>query len=169
MPFGLTNAPASFQHFINDTLREYLDLFCTAYIDNILIDSDSLEEHRLQVRTVLRALGTAGLSLKPEKCEFHVQKTKFLGLSVSSKVTSMDTANVVTITEWPFPESVIAVQTFLGFVNFYRRFIQGYSEVFSPLKALTKKGVQFQWSSAAEAAFHSKKYSPMECNYQIYN
>jgi hypothetical protein len=71
MPFGLTNAPTSFQHFINNVLRYYLDVFVTAYVDDILIFSNNLEEHRKHVPEVLEALSEVGLHLKPEKCEFH--------------------------------------------------------------------------------------------------
>jgi hypothetical protein len=71
MPFGLTNTSASFQHFINDVLCPYLDVFITAYLDNILIYSNNLEDHQRHVLKVLEALTKAGLHLKPEKCEFH--------------------------------------------------------------------------------------------------
>jgi hypothetical protein len=71
MPFGLTNAPADFQHFINDVLCPYLDVFVTAYLDDILIYSDNLKDHQDHVLKVLKALSEAGLHLKPEKCEFH--------------------------------------------------------------------------------------------------
>ena len=72
MPFELTNALASFQHFINNTLQDFLDVFCTAYLYHILIYSDSLAEHRVHVRQVLQQLKEAELYLKPEQCEFHV-------------------------------------------------------------------------------------------------
>jgi hypothetical protein len=71
MPFGLTNAPASFQHFINDVLRPYLDIFITAYLDDILIYSDNLNDHQNHILKVLEELSEAGLYLKPDKCEFH--------------------------------------------------------------------------------------------------
>jgi hypothetical protein len=71
MPFGLTNAPASFQHFINDILRPYLHVFITAYLDDILIYSDNLDEHCIHVQKVLQALSDTDLHLKPEKCKFH--------------------------------------------------------------------------------------------------
>jgi hypothetical protein len=97
MPFGLTNAPASFQHFINDTLRDFLDVFCTAYLDDILIYSDSLAEHQIHVRQVLKKLQQAGLYLKPEKCEFHVQEVKYLGLIITTKGIQMDPAKVAAV------------------------------------------------------------------------
>ena len=77
MPFGLTNAPADFQKFINDTLRPYLDIFCTVYLDNILVYSNTLDEHKIHVRRILEALSSAGLLVKPEKCEFHHQEVKY--------------------------------------------------------------------------------------------
>ena len=83
MPFGRMNAPALFQHLINDTLWEFLDIFCTAYLDDILIYSDTLEEYKAHVTSTLRKLESAGLSLKPGKCEFHTQKVKYLGLYIT--------------------------------------------------------------------------------------
>jgi len=71
MPFGLRNAPADFQAFINNVLRTYLDDFCTAYIDDIMIYSNTLKKHKEKVYKVLKALSDAGLHLKPEKCQFH--------------------------------------------------------------------------------------------------
>jgi hypothetical protein len=99
MPFGLTNAPASFQHFINDVLRPYLDVFFTAYLDDILIYIDNLEEHKKNVLKVLEALSEVGLHLKPEKCEFHQQEVKYLGFIILTSRTKMDPAKVATIKE----------------------------------------------------------------------
>ena len=79
MPFGLTNAPADFQAFINEVLQPFLDVFCTAYLDDILIYSSTLEEHREHIYKVLAALTEAGLHLQPEKCMFHQQEVKYLG------------------------------------------------------------------------------------------
>jgi hypothetical protein len=84
MPFGLTNGPASFQHYVNDALREYLDIFCTAYLDDILIYSNSLKEHEKHVRQVLERLREFGLQADIAKCEFHVQEVKYLGLIVGT-------------------------------------------------------------------------------------
>jgi hypothetical protein len=90
MPFGLTNTTAIFQHFINNTLREYLDVFCTAYLDDILIYSDTLEEHKVHVWQVLKKLQQAGILLKAEKCEFFTQKTTYIGLIVLPRSIIMD-------------------------------------------------------------------------------
>jgi hypothetical protein len=103
MPFHLTNAPASFQHFINDVLRPYLDVFVTAYLDDILIYSNSLEEYRKHVVKVLEALSEADLHLKPKKCEFRQREVKYLGFIISTSRTKMDPAKVATIQEWPEP------------------------------------------------------------------
>lgn len=104
MPFGLINAPASIQHFINDILHEYLHVFCTAYIDDILIYSDILEEHCLYARTLLQSIKKAGLYLQLEMCEFHVQQTDWLGLNISTEGISVDPTKVATVKEWASPE-----------------------------------------------------------------
>jgi hypothetical protein len=97
MLFGLTNIPTSFQHFINNVLRPYLDIFVTAYLDNILIFSDNLDEYWKYVLKVLEVLSEAGLHLKPEKCKFHQQEVKYLGIIISTSRTKMDPAKVATI------------------------------------------------------------------------
>ena len=97
MPFGLTNAPADFQRFINDVLRPFLDEFCIAYLDDILIYSESIEEHRIQVRRVMEALSQAGLYLKPEKCTFYKIEVKYLGLIISAEGVKMDPKKIEAI------------------------------------------------------------------------
>jgi len=137
MPFGLTNAPADFQHFINDVLAPFLDQFTTAYLDDILIYSDTLDEHKEHVRQVLEALRKNQLHLKPEKCEFFLDEVKYLGLIIGREGIKMDPAKVETVKDWPTPENLKDVRSFLGFANFYRRFIRGYSDVVRPLTELT--------------------------------
>lgn len=157
MPFGLTNAPADFQHFINDVLRPFLDTFCTAYLDDILIFSDTLEQHQKHVLQVLDALCKAGLALKPEKCEFHRTSVSYLGLIVSTEGLKMDPRKVEAVSEWPEPKKLKDVQAFLGFANFYRRFIMGYSKIVAPLTALTKKDTKFDFNDSCRKAFQHLK------------
>jgi hypothetical protein len=153
MPFGLCNAPGSFQHFTNDTFKDFLDDFLVVYLDDLLIYSDTLEEHKKHIRLVLQRLQDAGLYLKPEKSVFHAQKISFLGFIISPEGVSMDPVKVEAITSWPEPQSAHDIQVFLGFANFYRRFIQKYSKIAAPLTNLLKKGVPFQWSKKPRAAF----------------
>ena len=140
MPFGLTNAPASMQAYANDCLRDYLDLFCIVYLDDILIYSNTLEEHISHVRQVLTRLREFGLSCKLEKCEFHTSTLSFLGFVISPSGISMDPDRIAAIVEWPAPESAHDIQVFLGFANFYRRFVDGFSRVISPITILLRKG-----------------------------
>ncbi|XP_063806789.1 uncharacterized protein LOC134990792, partial [Pseudophryne corroboree] len=154
MPFGLSNAPAVFQEFMNDVLREYLDRFLVVYLDDILIFSHSLEEHRKHVRLVLQKLRDHQLGAKLEKCEFEVQQIAFLGYIISSEGFQMEGSKVQAVLDWVQPTSLKALQRFLGFANFYRRFIAGFSSIVAPLVALTKKGADVaHWSCEAKAAF----------------
>jgi transposase InsO family protein len=157
MPFGLTGAPATFQRYINDTLREYLDVFCTAYLDDILIYSRTRSDHINHVRLVLGRLREAGLFAKIEKCEFLVHETKFLGIIVGRDGICMDPDKVKTIVEWQTPSCVTDVQAFIGFGNFYRRFIKDFSKIITPLVALTRKGIPFKWSPACQSSFETLK------------
>ena len=100
MPFGLTGAPATFQRFINDTLRDYLDVFCTAYLDDILIYSKTRTEHINHVRSVLQKLREAGLYAKIQKYEFIVPETKFLGIIIGRDSIRIDPDKVKTIVNW---------------------------------------------------------------------
>ncbi|KAF4301497.1 hypothetical protein GTA08_BOTSDO10546 [Botryosphaeria dothidea] len=145
MPFGLTNAPATFQAMINDTLREYLDVFCTAYLDDILIYSETLEEHQEHVEKVLKKLQERKLQVKPEKCAFHVQEVEFLGFIIRPGEVIIDPKKVDSILSWPIPKNLREVQSFLGFANFYRRFIRDYAKLAEPLTRLTRKDTRFDW------------------------
>jgi len=157
MPFGLTGGPGSFQSYINNILRAYLDFFCVVYLDDILIYSDNDEEHIQHVRLVLKALQEHGLYVKLEKCEFHVQEITFLGFVITPNGIHMDSDHIATVTEWPVPRSITEVQIFLGFTNFYRRFIDGYSRVVIPITSLLRKGRRFEWNSHAQEAFDNLK------------
>ncbi len=118
-----------------------------------MIFSSSLQEHVQHVRRVLQRLLENGLFVKAEKCAFHAQSVPFLGFIVSPEGVRMDPDKVKAVVSWPTPDSRKALQRFLGFANFYRRFIRNFSQLAAPLTALTSTKTAFRWSNAAEAAF----------------
>src|SRR5882724_230173 len=135
------------------------DIFIVIYLDDILIFSDSLEEHQVHVRRVLERLREYDLHSKPEKCLFHMQKIEFLGFMVTPTGISMDTAKTDAVSIWPTPTNLKAVQGFLGFANFYRRFIVGFSDIVIPLICLTRKDTPFAWVPDHTAAFEILKHA----------
>ncbi|GAA6045823.1 hypothetical protein JCM8097_006650, partial [Rhodosporidiobolus ruineniae] len=153
MPFGLTNAPAAFQHLINDTFRPFLDSFVVVYLDDILIYSLTQEDHDRHVKLVLDKMREARLFAKAEKCSFDSSSTEYLGFIVDRDGLRMDPSKVDSVRSWPLPSSVKEVQSFLGFANFYRRFIKDYSKIAAPLTRLTKKDAVFKMDDAAIGAF----------------
>jgi hypothetical protein len=138
MPFGLANSPAAFQSYINATLWPYLDVFVMAYLDDIVVYSNTVEEHRKHVRTVLEALLKAGLYLKLRKCEFNVKEIRFVGYIITPEEVRMEKDRIATIDEWPMPDSHRDIQVFLGFANFYRRFIKSFLRIVRPMTAMLK-------------------------------
>jgi hypothetical protein len=155
MPFGLCNAPGTFQHYMNETFREFLDKFLVIYLDDFLVYSNNLKEHKMHVRQVLERLREAGLYLKPSKCQFHAEEVEFLGFVIGKNGVAMDPGKVESITSWPTPKSVHDIRTFLGLANFYRRFIKDFSKLASPITRLLKKenNKSFQWTEDAQKAF----------------
>uniref|UniRef100_A0A9J8AAP7 ribonuclease H n=1 Tax=Cyprinus carpio carpio TaxID=630221 RepID=A0A9J8AAP7_CYPCA len=135
--FGLTNAPAVFQALVNDVLRDMVNKFVFVYLDDILIFSPSLQVHTQHVCQVLQRLLENQLYVKAEKCIFHSKSVRFLGYIISAEGIKADPAKVRAVAEWPPPDSRKALQRFLGFANFYRRFIRNFSQVAAPLTALT--------------------------------
>ena len=157
MPFGLTNAPAVFQRLVNDVLGDMINRFVFVYLDDILVFSRTEAEHVVQVRQVLKRLLENRLYVKAEKCDFHCTTTTFLGYIISPGNLSMDPEKVKAVVEWPSPTNRRELQRFLGFANFYRRFIRGYSSIAAPLTALTSSRITFSWNPLAERAFETLK------------
>ncbi|GLB43475.1 putative retrotransposable element tf2 155 kda protein type 1-like [Lyophyllum shimeji] len=158
MFFGLTNSPATFQTVMNDIFRDLIaqGVVCV-YLDDILIYTKTLEEHRRITRIVLDRLREHRLFLKPEKCEFERTEIEYLGLIISHGTASMDPVKVAGVAEWPVPKNKKEVQSFLGFTNFYRRFIRDFSHHARPLFDLTAKDVAWTWGSGQQDAFDSLK------------
>lgn len=159
MPFGLSNAPATFQHMINDIFRDMLDNFVIAYLDDILIFSATQQQHNQHVSQVLQRLKDHHLYAKLEKCSFDQHKVEFLGHIISPKGIGMDDSKVTAIRQWSSPNSVKELQVFLGFANYYRKFIANYSKIALPMTTLlsTKSKQPWFWTEAAQSAFDSLK------------
>jgi hypothetical protein len=157
MPFGLTNAPAAFQRFMNDIFSDLLDVTVIVYLDDILIFSDDRAKHKEHVREVLRRLRIHGLYARPDKCLFSVESVSYLGFILSPDGLKMDPVKIQAIMDWPEPKKVKDVQSFLGFANFYRRFISDYSDIVIPLTRLTRKGIKWNFSDEARKAFETLK------------
>ncbi|UTT88943.1 hypothetical protein NDA17_004338 [Ustilago hordei] len=157
MPFGLANAPAHFQSFINDIFRDIIGVYVVVYLDDFLIFSDTEEVHVKHVTEVLTRLRSNRLFAKLSKCEFHTKTVEFLGYIIKPTGIEMDPEKVRTVKEWPMPESIHDIQRFLGFANFYRRFIAHFARIAKPLTALVKpieRFKKFELPEEAQQAFH---------------
>ncbi|MBW0566480.1 hypothetical protein O181_106195 [Austropuccinia psidii MF-1] len=157
MPFGLTNAPASFQNLVNDIFQDLLDVYVVVYLDDIMVFSKSEEEHVTPVSTVLSRLKANNLFAKASKCLFHVSSVEYLGYVVSSEGLKMDQAKVQQILNWPPPRNLKPLQSFVGFANFYHRFIKNYSKKISSLTSFLKKDSCFPLNEEALSQFHQLK------------
>jgi hypothetical protein len=155
LPFGLTNGPATFQSYINDALRDLLDVICTAYLDDVLIYSEDESQHKAHVKQVVERLRAAGLQADIKKCEFGVKRTKYLGFILSTEGVQVDPEKIGVIAGWSPPRTVKGVQSFLGFCNFYRRFIRDYSRIAAPLTRLTRADQVFDFDDQCIQAFNT--------------
>ena len=163
MPFGLTNAPATFQWLMNQLFTGPKWQFLFVYLDDLLIVSQSYEEHLEHIKQVLRQLEESGLRLQPEKCSFAQTEVEYLGHTLSPDGVRPNDCKVKAVKEFPRPTSSREVKGFLGLVNFYRRHLPNLAAVTRPLTALTRKDkstgatVPFVWSDQCELAFQDVK------------
>ena len=157
MPFGLTNAPAVFQSLVNDILRDKINKTAVVFLDDILVFSQTVEEHIVHVRSILQRLLENRLFVKAEKCDFHAASVEFLGHIVQEGSVRADPKKVAAVENWERPTNRTQLRRFLGFANFYRKFIRGFSQIATPLNALTSPAVPFLWSPEADDAFSRLK------------
>ena len=157
LPFGLTNAPSTFMNLMQDVLREYLDKFCISFLDDILIYSDTLEEHIKHVNLVLSKLRQHKLQAKLSKCEFVRTSIEFLGYVISADGIGMVENKVKAILDWPAPRTVKQLRSFLGLAGFYRSFIRMFSHTVAPLNDLLKKESFYNWTPVHQTAFETLK------------
>ena len=158
MYFGFSNAPATYQAMMNDILGDLIaEGHVMVYLDDILIYSNDRKQHREITRRVLQRLRDNDLFAKAEKCFFERDSIEYLGMIISKGHVAMDPKKVSGVTEWPVPIKVKQVQAFLGFANFYRRFIKDFAKIAKPLTELTKKDKPWAWSGEQQKAFEDLK------------
>jgi len=146
MPFGLTNTPAAFQQFVNTIFADMLDVCIIVYLDDILIYSEDMESHQQHVWEVLCRLQLHSLFAKLEKCEFHSDSVEYLSYQLSPDSLTMSPDKIQTISDWPEPQKVKDIQSFLGFTNFYCQFIFNYLDIVVPLTQITRKDAPWNFS-----------------------
>jgi len=157
MPFGLTNAPSTFQDMMNHILSDLLDVGVLAYMDDILIYAKNEGEHDRLVKEVLERLQAHGLAVSLEKYLWKTQEVEFLAYVIGRKGIAMSQEKVKAVLSWEEPKSLSETQSFLGFANFYWRFIKDYSRVARPLTELTKKTEKWSWNPKVGKAFNELK------------
>ena len=157
MPFGLTNAPAVFMDLMNRVCKPFLDKFVIVFIDDILIYSQSQQDHEQHLKLILELLAREKLYAKFSKCEFWLREVQFLGHVVNDKGIQVDPSKVQAVKQWETPKTPTEIRQFLGLAGYYRRFIKNFSKIALPLTTLTQKDKQFVWSSQQEEAFQLLK------------
>ena len=139
MSFELIIALTMFQTYINNVLREHLDIFVMIYLDDILVYSKNESDHKVHVKKVLKALKKVDLWIKSEKSQFYQTEIKFLSYIITDKSIKMNLKKVRVIAEWSVPKLVKNVQFFLKFVSFYRKFIKKYSHITALITDIIRK------------------------------
>ena len=157
MPMGLTNAVTWFQRFGDHAFKEFIDKFVIIYLDDILIFSKTEKEHVEHVTKVLEKLEEYDLQAKLEKCFFHQTEIEFLGYIVSGTEIRMSPAKVEAVANWPTPTNKKEVLSFLGFTNFYRKFIHQFGWNAAPISRLMQKEVPFKWTKKQQQCFDKLK------------
>jgi hypothetical protein len=158
MPFGLTNAPSTFMRLMNEVLKEFIGKFVIVYLDDILIYSQTREEHLRHLKMVLSTLQKNKLLINLKKCSFMKNELIYLGFVISEDGLKMDPEKVQAIISWPTPRNVFEVRSFHGLASFYRKFIRSFSQLCAPIVETIKERKQpFKWTEAVDRNFQIVK------------
>ena len=166
MPFGLRNAPAAFQrlmqHVLMDLNPDEDPPFVDMYLDDVLIFSESLEEHIYHLHLVMDCLIDAGLKLNPSECHFVQKEVQYLGHIITPLGLKLNPECVAAVQDFPVPQNVKQVRQFVGLASYYRRFIPAFAKIAQPLHDLTRKGAVFEWTPQCQAAFDTLRLKLVE-------
>ena len=157
MPFGVTNAPAQFMYMMNDLLGEYLDDFVIVFLDDVLIYSANPQDHVEHLRKVLGKLRHHQLFAKASKCDILKTSVEFLGQQIYAGGMTPTEAKLKAVRDWSVPQNIKDIRPFLGFANYYRRFVRNFAEIADPLTSLTRKDAVWQWGPFQRRAFQQLK------------
>ncbi|KAF7707222.1 hypothetical protein HF521_018440 [Silurus meridionalis] len=169
MPFGVCNGPSTFQRLMQAVMSDQIFQVLIVYLDDILLFSQTFEEHLERLEVVLKRLVETGLKVKLTKCRFLQDSVRFLGHQVSAQGISPDPDKVAAVSNWKTPETVKELRSFLGFCSYYRKFIEGFLRIAGPLHDLVNaclregryaKGSRYfstLWSNECEQAFNNLK------------
>nr|ATA66765.1 Pol [Haliotis discus hannai] len=171
LPFGLVNAPATYQRQMEHMLGELHLEICMIYLDDLIVFSDSFEEHLLRLEKIFQRLRESGLKLAAKKCDFFQEQVKFVGHIVSADGIQTDPAKIEKIVNWPTPKNSEEVRQFLGFAGYYRKYVKNFSRIARPLSELlpptvkkkqpykknTDSRTKWIWGQQQSAAFQQLK------------
>ena len=157
MPFGLAGAPMTFQRLMNHVLTGLQGLECFVYLDDIVVYGGNLAEHEARLRKVLQRLRQHNLKVKSQKCNFLRREIVYLGHKCTPQGCLPDPSKSECVTSYPIPRNKKEIQSFLGLVNYYRKFIPGAAYIALPLNRLIRKDAIFNWSTECQEAFEKLK------------
>ncbi|CAF0913458.1 unnamed protein product [Didymodactylos carnosus] len=159
MPYGLTNGPATFQRLMDIVLAGFKWQCCLVYIDDIVIFSPTFDQHLIDLNNVLHKIREAELTLKTSKCQFCRRELKYLGHLVTPEGIKPDPSIVSSVREFPRPQKIRTLQSFLGLTGYYRRFIKNYAKIAEPLleQLRNNKNNHLNWNAPCEEAFNLLK------------
>jgi len=159
MCFGLANAPATFQSLMNDIFKDYLGKFVVVYLDDILIFSESPEEHLVHLELVLKKLRSHKLYAQLPKCDFGLSELKFVGHVIGDFGVKPDPAKVQVVTDWPEPQNAAELRSFLGLAQYFPKFMQGYAQIVHCLYDLLKTNAVYTFTDKHREAFETVKHA----------
>lgn len=162
LPFGLQSSGVGWLYAIHRVLQKFINKNLFVYVDDICLWSSNVNEHIILIKRVLKQLIKYNIKLKPEKCQFLQNHIRYLGYKISKKGLEVDERKTVCIEKYPIPKNLKELQRFIGFVNFYRKYIPEFSRIALPLYKLCKKDVPYESNEKAQIAFDTLRVKLMK-------